>query len=39
MPWLLLGGGLLVGALALAARGLGANSQDVLFSGQSAIPT
>jgi H+/Cl- antiporter ClcA len=38
MPWLLLGGGLAVGLLALTARGLGANSQDVLFSGQSAIP-
>ena len=31
--------GLAVGVLALAARGLGANSQDVLFSGQSSIPT
>jgi H+/Cl- antiporter ClcA len=30
--------GLGVGVLALAARGLGANSQDVLFSGQSSIP-
>jgi H+/Cl- antiporter ClcA len=38
MPLLLLGGGLVVGLVALAARGLGANSQDVLFSGQSAIP-
>src|SRR5262249_17527426 len=28
-----------VGALALLARGLGANSQDVLFSGQSSVPT
>jgi len=34
---LLVGGGLVVGALALAARGLGADSQDVLFSGQNSI--
>jgi hypothetical protein len=33
----LLGGGLLVGALALLADGLGADSQDVLFSGQAPI--
>jgi H+/Cl- antiporter ClcA len=39
MPLLLLASGFLVGMLALAARGLGANSQDVLFSGQSAIPS
>jgi H+/Cl- antiporter ClcA len=31
---LLVGGGLAVGLLALAADGLGADSQDVLFSGQ-----
>jgi chloride channel protein, CIC family len=34
----LLGGGLVVGLLALAARALGADSQDVLFSGQAAVP-
>jgi H+/Cl- antiporter ClcA len=33
----LLGGGLLVGLLALAADGLGSDSQDVLFSGQHSI--
>ncbi len=38
MPALLLGGGLAVGALALVADGLGASSQDVLFSGQASIP-
>jgi H+/Cl- antiporter ClcA len=38
MPVFLLGGGLAVGAIALLARELGANSQDVLFSGQPAIP-
>ena len=38
MPVLLVGGGLVVGVLALLARGLGDNSQDVLFSGQSALP-
>ena len=38
MPALLLGGGLSVGALALIADGLGANSQDVFFSGQASIP-
>ena len=38
MPVLLLGGGLATGALALLADGLGANSQDVLFSGQASIP-
>jgi H+/Cl- antiporter ClcA len=31
-------GGLAVGLLALLARALGANSQDVLFSGQSSVP-
>jgi H+/Cl- antiporter ClcA len=36
---LLLGGALAVGILALLADGLGASSQDVLFSGQQSIPT
>ena len=31
-------GGLAVGLIALLADGLGADSQDVLFSGQAAIP-
>lgn len=35
---LLLVAGLGVGALALAARALGADAQDVLFSGQASIP-
>ncbi|GIG36980.1 chloride channel protein [Cellulomonas pakistanensis] len=35
---LLLGGGLGVGLLALAAGGLGADPRDVLFSGQASIP-
>ncbi len=35
---LLLGGALAVGILALLADGLGASSQDVLFSGQASIP-
>ena len=35
---LLLGGALAVGSLALLADGLGASSQDVLFSGQDSIP-
>ena len=38
MPALLLSGGLAVGLLAQIASWLGANSQDVLFSGQSGIP-
>jgi H+/Cl- antiporter ClcA len=38
LPGLLLGGGLAVGALALIADGLGADSQDVLFSGQASVP-
>ena len=38
LPVLLLGGGLTVGALALIADALGANSQDVLFSGQASVP-
>jgi H+/Cl- antiporter ClcA len=37
-PQLLLAGGLAVGLLAQIAQWLGANSQDVLFSGQSGIP-
>ena len=38
MAGLLLLGGLAVGALAELAELLGANSQDVLFSGQSSVP-
>jgi len=38
MPLLLLGGGLAVGVLAEVADLLGANSQDVLFSGQASVP-
>ena len=38
MPALLLAGGLAIGLLAFAAELLGADSQDVLFSGQAAIP-
>jgi H+/Cl- antiporter ClcA len=38
MPVLLLGGGLAVGVLAEVADLLGANSQDVLFSGQTSVP-
>lgn len=34
---LLAGGGLAVGALAMLARALGDNSQDVLFSGQTSV--
>jgi H+/Cl- antiporter ClcA len=34
----LAGGGLVVGLLALAATGLGADSADVLFSGQTSLP-
>ena len=37
MPALLLAGGFAVGVLALAARALGHDSQDVLFSGQTSI--
>ena len=37
MAVLLVGGGLVVGLLALLARWLGANSQDVLFSGQASV--
>jgi H+/Cl- antiporter ClcA len=39
MPWLLLGGALAVGMLAESARLLGADSQDVLFSGQTSVPS
>jgi H+/Cl- antiporter ClcA len=38
LPALLLGGGLAVGLLAQLADVLGANPQDVLFSGQAALP-
>jgi chloride channel protein, CIC family len=38
MPVILLAGGAAVGALALLADALGADSQDVLFSGQAAVP-
>jgi chloride channel protein, CIC family len=38
MPLLLLGGGLVVGGLAVLADLLGADSQDVLFSGQASVP-
>ena len=37
MPALLLAGGFAIGVLALAARALGDDSQDVLFSGQTSI--
>jgi H+/Cl- antiporter ClcA len=39
VPVLLVGGGLAAGALALLADGLGANPQDVLFSGQASLPS
>jgi H+/Cl- antiporter ClcA len=38
MPALLLAGGAATGGLAILAQALGADSQDVLFSGQAAIP-
>jgi H+/Cl- antiporter ClcA len=38
LPALLIGGGLAVGLVAQTADWLGANSQDVLFSGQSGVP-
>ena len=38
MPTVLLAGGLAVGLLAQIADWLGANSQDVLFSGQASVP-
>jgi H+/Cl- antiporter ClcA len=37
MPALLLAGGLAVGLLALAGQALGADSQDILFSGQASL--
>ena len=37
MPVLLLAGGLAIGVLALLGQALGANSQDVLFSGQASL--
>ena len=39
LPTLLVGGGLAVGLLAQTADWLGANSQDVLFSGQAGVPS
>jgi H+/Cl- antiporter ClcA len=38
MPSLLLGGALLIGVIAQIAIWLGATSQEILFSGQAAIP-
>jgi H+/Cl- antiporter ClcA len=38
LPVILIGGGAAVGALALLADALGADSQDVLFSGQASVP-
>jgi H+/Cl- antiporter ClcA len=38
LPVMLIGGGAAVGALALLADALGADSQDVLFSGQASVP-
>jgi H+/Cl- antiporter ClcA len=38
IPALLVAGGLAVGVLAQLADALGANSQDVLFSGQASVP-
>ena len=38
MPAMLLAGGLAVGILAVTAGALGADPQDVLFSGQASIP-
>ena len=38
MPVLLLGGGLAVGVLAQIAQSVGGESDEVLFSGQSALP-
>jgi H+/Cl- antiporter ClcA len=38
MPLLLIGGGLAVGLVAQIADWLGADSQDVLFSGQAGVP-
>jgi len=39
MPLALLGGAVTIGVVALVADGLGANSQDVLFSGQASLPS
>jgi H+/Cl- antiporter ClcA len=39
LPAILIGGAAAVGALAVLADALGANSQDVLFSGQASVPT
>jgi H+/Cl- antiporter ClcA len=39
LPVLLVGGGLAVGLVAQTADWLGANSQDVLFSGQTGVPS
>jgi H+/Cl- antiporter ClcA len=39
LPTLLVGGGLAVGLIAQTADWLGANSQDVLFSGQAGVPS
>ena len=38
MPGLVVAGGFAVGGLALLAEGLGADSQEVLFSGQAGLP-
>lgn len=38
MPVVLIGGGAAVGLIALACEALGASPNDVLFSGQSALP-
>lgn len=38
VPAFLLAGGLAVGVVAVVADGLGADSEDVLFSGQASIP-
>ncbi|GAA4360975.1 chloride channel protein [Angustibacter luteus] len=38
VPGLLVLGGLAVGLIALATRALGADSQDLLFSGQASLP-
>jgi H+/Cl- antiporter ClcA len=38
MPALLVGGGLAVGLLAVLGDALGADSQDILFSGQASVP-
>ena len=39
VPLVLLAGALAVGVIALLADGLGADSQDVLFSGQASLPS